>query len=149
MKTTLKILSLTLCAAALVAGCATQTGSVLAQDRVYKRVQVSGPDTFHSTYHFTESNGELGFRFYSQGTSQAPCTKGFIKLVKSIESDAVLYLTAYTMTGCVNFRLVFPNGDLSAGYIQRNLGNGEFAPVMEVLADWKRNGISPALIIQR
>ena len=149
LKPLFKTLALVLGAAGLTVGCATPTGPVLAQDRVYERLQIKGPDSFHSTYHFTESNGELGFRFYSQGTSQSPCVKGFFKLTKSFESDAVIYTTKKDMAGCENYRLVFPNNDLSNGYVQSPLKDGNFYPVAELLAFWKNKGRAPDLTVKR
>ncbi len=133
---------------ALVAMMAMMGVVAVAQDRVYERTESTGYDFYYSKYVWTESNGELGYRFYSQGTSQSPCLKGFHPLIKSNEAGATIYTTQKTLRFCENFRFVFPNGDLSSGYKQDKLPTGEFMPIAIQLDEWRKAGMKPIYILK-
>ncbi len=77
------------------------------------------------------------------------CSKGFIRLTKSHESGATLYFAKPPMRTCANYRFIFPNGDLSAGYVQVPLPNGEYLAVVEKLAEWQTKGVKASLVLKR
>lgn len=119
--------------------------AAMAQDRVYARFN----NNVYLKYEFWDSKEELGFRVFSPIGTQDPCFKEFYKLTKSVESDAILFTTDKKIAGCLNQRFMFPNSDLSAGYVQGALPSGEFTPVKEMLATWKSKGINPSLIMKK
>ena len=137
----------------LVAAMVAMMGVVaVAQDRKYERSVplINVPPGQRSTveYHFTDSEGEVGFRYITSYPRPTPCNDGFIKLVKSVELGATLYTTVDLIRTCPLRRFVFPNGDLSSGYVQGELSEGVFAPVLEKMAEWESKGIKPSLILK-
>lgn len=126
--------------------------AAMAQDRAYTRLGVTslGGPPILIEYRFTESNGELGYIFISGFGNKDACSTGFKKIIKSEESGAILYTEVDArLTGCSNIRFVFPNGDLSAGYVQVKLQDGGYKPVLDYLASLERKGIKPSLNLKK
>lgn len=138
----------------LVAAMVAMVGVVaVAQNRKYVRnIPMRNAPPSHKIdveYQFTDSNGELGYRFISGMGKASACDEVYVKLVKSVESDTVLYTAVDLIRTCEPYRFVFPNGDLSSGYVQGQLPEGGFMPVHEKLAEWKSKGVNPSLTLKK
>ena len=94
-----------------------------------------------------DSDDGVGYYYVPPARSDDPCTKGFIKMTKSAEANAIIFTGENKLPTCASRRFVFRNGDMSAGYLQFAPAGSTHKSVSESLKEWDEQQIKASLVL--